>query len=76
MRIRRLTAVVLAVTGVMVVGGLLSSAAAVAATGYGLVSSFGSFGKVRGIAVNESTKDVYVLDGSGGGSVYKFDSTG
>ncbi len=66
-----LVAVLCAVTGVCA----FSSAAAQAELVHPFVSSFGSFAGVRGVAVNQSSGDVYVLDG-GAGSVSKFDATG
>lgn len=42
-----------------------------------LLSSFGSFSDVQGVAVDQATGDVYVLDtGAGEGSLLKFDASG
>lgn len=40
------------------------------------VSSFGSFSNVQGIAVDDSTGDVYVYDTAAGGEILKFDASG
>jgi hypothetical protein len=54
-----------------------SSAPAQAASHTPLISSFGSFSDVQGVAIDQSTGDVYVLDtDAGGGSLLKFDSEG
>jgi hypothetical protein len=39
------------------------------------ISTFGSFAGTAGIAINQSTEDVYVYDGTGG-HLYKFDALG
>jgi hypothetical protein len=52
-------------------------ASAPAATTHPFVSSFGAFASVQGVAVDQSSGDVYVLDaGQGGGSLFKFDGEG
>jgi hypothetical protein len=40
------------------------------------VSSFGSFSNVQGVAVDDSTGDVYVYDTGAGGEILKFDASG
>ncbi len=55
----------------------ISSTPASAALTHPFVSSFGSFTNVQGVAVDQSTGDVYVLDaGAEGGSLLKFDASG
>ncbi|HEY2766801.1 MAG TPA: hypothetical protein VGI76_01010, partial [Solirubrobacteraceae bacterium] len=55
----------------------LSPATASAGITHKFLGSFGSFSMVRGLAVDESTGDVYVYDiGTGGGSVSKLNATG
>jgi hypothetical protein len=39
-------------------------------------SGAGAFGRVEGVAVEQSTQDVYVYDVSEGGKIYKFNSSG
>jgi hypothetical protein len=39
-------------------------------------SGAGTFGRVEGVAVEQSTQDVYVYDGSEGGRIYKFNASG
>jgi hypothetical protein len=58
-----------------VAGVFASSVAAQAALVHPLVSSFGSFASVAGVAVDQSSGNVYVLD-AGVGSVLKFDAAG
>jgi hypothetical protein len=61
------------------VAGTLSFASAPASGAYThpFVTSFGSFTTVGGVAVDQSSGDVYVLDvGAEGGSLLKFDATG
>jgi hypothetical protein len=56
---------------------VLGSGSASALLTHQFISSFGSFGKVASIAVDQSTGDVYVYDvGVVGGSIFKFDSEG
>lgn len=58
-------------------GALALSGAAQAALTHPFVGSFGSFANVQGVAVDQSTGDVYVLDtGTGEGSLFKFDAAG
>jgi hypothetical protein len=52
-------------------------ASAFASFTHPLLSSFGTFTNVQGVAVDQSTGDVYVLDtGAGEGSLLKFDAAG
>jgi hypothetical protein len=59
---------------------VLSATAAQAAITHPYIGSFGpasgSFGQVAGIAVEQSTQDVYVYDDSEGGQIYKFNANG
>jgi hypothetical protein len=41
-----------------------------------LLSSFGTFTTVGGVAIDQATGDVYVFDRGSGGSLYKFDASG
>lgn len=73
MRLRGLKAafaVLLAAAGLACSGGT-----AAAATVHTFVSSFGSFANVQGLAVDESSGAVYVLDADDG-SLHKFSATG
>ncbi len=73
MSVRRFVSLIFAVGMVLVVYG----APALATLSHPYQSSFGSFTNVQGVAVDQSTGDVYVLDtGTGGGSLLKFDSAG
>jgi hypothetical protein len=55
----------------------LSSAPALGAIKHPFVTSFGSFAHVGGVAVDQATGDVYVLDTEAeGGSLLKFSATG
>jgi hypothetical protein len=63
----------------VVVGAVMAVWCAQASAGltHQFVSSFGSFTNVQGVAVDQSTGDVYVLDtGANGGSLLKFDAAG
>ncbi len=72
---RRTARLVLAIS-CSVVGLLgLSGAAAQAALVRPLLDSFGAFSGVQGVAVDQSSGDVYVFD-AGSGSVAKFDAAG
>ncbi len=52
-------------------------APALAGVTHPFLSSFGSFSNVQGVAVDQNTGDVYVLDaGSAEGSLFKFDASG
>lgn len=52
-------------------------APALAVATHPFLSSFGSFSDIQGVAVDQSTGDVYVLDtGVGEGSLFKFDAAG
>jgi NHL repeat len=82
MRAGRLASTALATLGVLAGGLALSAAPALAATGYGFTGSFGSegsgngqFKEPSGVAVNDATGDVYVVD-KGNSRVQWFDSTG
>ncbi len=75
MRTRRLALSVLVSLCSIAGGAALWSAPTLAATGHPFLSSFGSFGAVRGIAVSEATGDVYVYDGADE-SVKKFNAAG
>jgi hypothetical protein len=56
---------------------VVGSGSASAVYKHAYLSSFGSFGHVASIAIDQSTGDVYVYDvGVTGGSIYKFDSEG
>jgi hypothetical protein len=62
---------------------LLTGTVAQAAVTHPYVGSFGpggpgagTFGKIAGVAVEQSTQDVYVYDDSEGGRIYKFDAAG
>lgn len=64
---------------VLAVGVLMTCwcAPAMAGVTHPFLFSFGSFTNVQGVAVDQSTGDVYVLDtGVGGGSLLKFDAAG
>ncbi len=68
-RVRRLRRVGSATLGVLAGGLLLASAPALAATHYGLTGSFGTegagngeFKEPSGVAVNDKTGDVYVVN--------------
>lgn len=55
----------------------ISGAPAQATIVHPYISSFGSFANVQGVAVDQSTGDVYVLDtGAGEGSLLRFDAAG
>ncbi|HEY5344336.1 MAG TPA: hypothetical protein VIJ66_11850, partial [Solirubrobacteraceae bacterium] len=69
--VRVVLTVLCTVTGVLG----LSGAAAQAALVHPLLGSFGSFVDVAGVAVDQGSGDMYVLD-AGTGSVLKFDATG
>jgi hypothetical protein len=61
------------------VGGSASAATTHVYTGHSFGpggTGLGSFSGVQGIAVDESTGDVYVYDSAGGGSIYKFNGEG
>ena len=62
----------------IVVGAVMMfwCASALASVTHPYVSSFGSFTNVQGVAVDQSTGDVYVLDTGSGGSLSKFDAAG
>jgi hypothetical protein len=56
---------------------LVVSGVALGAYTHSFISSFGSFGEVTSIAIDQSTGDVYVFDnGTGGGTISKFDPEG
>jgi DNA-binding beta-propeller fold protein YncE len=74
-RSRRIpTALSLAVAVIVALGAGASPALA-AGEAHPLLSSFGSFSSPNGIAIDESTGDVYVAD-IGTNTVYKFDANG
>jgi hypothetical protein len=82
MRTHKLTMTVLATLGVLAGGFMFSAAPALATTGYGFTGSFGSegsgngqFKEPSGVAVNDATGDVYVVD-KGNNRVEWFNSTG
>lgn len=64
----------------VVLTGAIAAMLLVSAPAFGahlFVTSFGSFSNVQGVAIDQSTGDVYVLDtGAGGGSLLKFDASG
>jgi hypothetical protein len=60
--------------GAAIVAGVYSPPAS-ASTARGYLRSFGAFGAVAGVAVDQKTGDVYVYDG-GDGAIYKFDALG
>ncbi len=64
-----------AITLLALVGLLFSASPALAEETHPLVTSFGSFTNPNGVAVEESTGDVYVAD-IGTDTVYKFDASG
>ena len=68
------TAVSLAVLAIVVMGTSAAPALAVGGA-HPFVTSFGSFTNPNGIAIDESTGDVYVAD-IGTNTVYKFDANG
>src|ERR1700727_3810966 len=61
--------------GVAVIVGLGAGASPALAATHPLLFSFGSFTNPNGIAIDESTGDVYVAD-IGTDTVYKFDASG
>src|ERR1700727_2762862 len=61
--------------GVAVIVGLGAGASPALAATHPLLFSFGSFTNPNGIAIDESTGDVYVAD-IGTNTVYKFDADG
>lgn len=76
-RVRRLVSRIAGVSCALIAGLVCGCDSASAALTHEFVSSFGSFANVQGVAVDSSSGDVYVFDaGAGGGSLFKFDSTG
>jgi hypothetical protein len=68
---------VLCLLGTVAAALALSSAPALGAVKHPFVTSFGSFTHVGGVAVDQTTGDVYVLDTEAeGGSLLKFDASG
>ncbi|MGA9285396.1 MAG: hypothetical protein WBV85_08130 [Solirubrobacteraceae bacterium] len=66
-----------ALLGSVLAVSMVLGASAQAGVNHPLLSSFGSFSSVQGVAVDQATGDVYVLDtGVGGGSLFKFDASG
>jgi hypothetical protein len=72
---RRFTLAALASLCVSCGGLALASAPALAGLTHSFVGQFGSFVNVQGVAVDESSGDVYVYDG-GAGAIYKFSESG
>lgn len=75
MRFAGLARRVVAVSCAVLAGLACSCGAASAALTHNFVSSFGSFASVQGIAVDQTSGNVYVYD-AGAGSVLKFDASG
>ncbi|HEX4837325.1 MAG TPA: hypothetical protein VFV03_02215, partial [Solirubrobacteraceae bacterium] len=75
MRARKLAAKAATLACALIVGLLFVSGSACAAVTHNLLSTFGSFSSVQGVAVDQSTGDVYVYD-AGAGKVFKFDASG
>ncbi len=82
MSARRLLSAILVLLCVLVCGAMFSGAVALAARGHVFAGAFGAkgtgngqFEAPSGVAVNEATGSVYVVD-TGNGRVERFDSTG
>jgi hypothetical protein len=70
-----LTSAAVAACCALVAGLALASGPALAILTHPLVASFGSFGNVQGVAVDQVSGDVYVYDASTQ-AIYKFDAAG
>jgi hypothetical protein len=75
MSVRKLTMGLVSSLGVLVGVLVFASAPVQAVLTHPFRSSFGSFTNVQGVAVDQSSGDVYVFD-AGAGSVFKFNAAG
>jgi hypothetical protein len=75
MSFRRLTSAAVAAFCVLAAGLALASAPALAVLAHPFLASFGSFVNTQGVAVDQSTGDVYVYDASTQ-AIYKFNAAG